>query len=78
MENNIAAKKLEINGLVQGVGFRPFLLNLAKQYALTGTVSNTSSGVLAIIEGSLSRLDQFIHAIEKKKPPLSSVTFIVS
>ena len=78
MENNIAAKKLEINGLVQGVGFRPFLLNLAKQYALTGTVSNTSSGVLAIIEGSLSRLDQFIHAIEKKKPPLSSVTCIAS
>jgi hydrogenase maturation protein HypF len=78
MKNNIAAKKLEINGLVQGVGFRPFLLNLAKQYALTGTVSNTSSGVLAIIEGSLSRLDQFINAIEKKKPPLSSVTRIAS
>lgn len=78
MENNIAAKQIEINGLVQGVGFRPFLLNLAKQYVLKGTVSNTSSGVLAVIEGPSSRLDQFIHAIEKKKPPLSNVTCITS
>ena len=74
MENNIAAKQLEINGLVQGVGFRPFLLNLAKQYTLTGTVSNTSSGVLAIIEGSLRRLNQFIHAVEKKKPVKKKMT----
>lgn len=78
MEDNNAAKQLEINGLVQGVGFRPFLFTLAKQYNLTGEVSNTAGGVLAIIEGPLSRLEQFVHNIEKKQPPLSSVTSISS
>ena len=78
MEDNVAAKQLEINGLVQGVGFRPFLFTLAKQYDLTGEVSNTAGGVLAIIEGSLSRLEKFIQSIEKKQPALSNVTGIVS
>jgi hydrogenase maturation protein HypF len=74
----IAAKQLEINGLVQGVGFRPFLFTLAKEYELTGEVSNTASGVLAIVEGSLSRLDQFIHDIKAKQPPLSNVTSVIT
>ncbi len=78
MNNIIAAKWLEINGLVQGVGFRPFLFRLAKQYGLTGEVSNTASGVLATVEGASDRLDQFIHDIEEKQPPLSNVTSIVS
>jgi len=78
MDNNIAAKRLEINGLVQGVGFRPFLFRLANLYGLTGEVSNTAGGVLAIVEGSSEKLDEFIHDIEKKKPSLSKVTCIVS
>ncbi|MCP4673221.1 MAG: carbamoyltransferase HypF, partial [Desulfobacula sp.] len=78
MEDNIAAKQLEINGLVQGVGFRPFLFSLAKQYDLTGEVSNTTYGVLATIEGTLGRLEKFVQDIEKKQPPLSNVTCIVS
>ncbi len=78
MEDNIAAKQLEINGLVQGVGFRPFLFTLAKQYDLTGEVFNTPGGVLVRIEGSLGRLEKFIQNIEKKQPALSNVTGIVS
>ena len=78
MDNNIAAKRLEINGLVQGVGFRPFLFRLANLYGLTGEDSNTAGGVLAIVEGSSEKFDKFINDIEKKQPPLSKVTCIVS
>ena len=78
MGNNIVAKQLEINGLVQGVGFRPFLFRLASQYDLTGEVSNTSEGVLVIVEGYLNRLESFIDNIKKKQPILSKVTQIVS
>ena len=78
MDITIAAKRLEISGLVQGVGFRPFLFRLAQQYGLTGEVSNTAGGVLALVEGRSGRLDEFIHDIEKKQPPLSSVTRMIS
>ncbi len=52
MEILKTAKRLEISGVVQGVGFRPFLFVLAQKYQLKGEVSNTASGVLVIAEGS--------------------------
>jgi len=78
MEDNIGAKQLEIHGLVQGVGFRPFLFTLAKLHSITGEVSNTTSGVLVIAEGSLSTLDKFIKDIKNKQPKLSNVDQIIS
>ena len=45
------AKRLKVNGIVQGVGFRPFVFQLAAQYGLKGEVANTSSGVSIHIEG---------------------------
>jgi len=78
MNVSMAAKKLEISGVVQGVGFRPFLFVLAKKYHLKGEVSNTSGGVLAIVEGTLDNIKRFIRDIYDKNPLLASVTHIES
>ncbi|MDM8537908.1 carbamoyltransferase HypF [Desulfobacterales bacterium HSG17] len=78
MEDKIAAKQLEINGVVQGVGFRPFLFTLAQQYGLTGEVYNTPGGVLAKVEGSGKSIDKFVHDIQAKQPLLASVNHIAA
>jgi len=72
----IKAKRLEISGVVQGVGFRPFLFVLANRYQLKGEVSNTASGVLVIVEGSIENIERFITDIRIKSPMLASVTKI--
>jgi len=74
----ILAKRLEISGVVQGVGFRPFLFALAKKYYLKGEVSNTSGGVLVIVEGPPDNIERFINDIYHKNPLLSSVTKVES
>ncbi|MCP3875261.1 MAG: carbamoyltransferase HypF [Desulfobacteraceae bacterium] len=73
---SLAAKRLEISGVVQGVGFRPFLFVSAKKYKLKGEVSNTSNGVLAIVQGTDKNIKGFINDIYHKSPLLASVTRI--
>lgn len=72
----LVAKRLEISGVVQGVGFRPFLFVLAQKYHLKGEVSNTAGGVLVIAEGTLDNLEGFTRDIYHKSPLLASVTNI--
>ncbi|MCF6248279.1 MAG: carbamoyltransferase HypF [Desulfobacula sp.] len=72
------AKRLDISGVVQGVGFRPFLFILAKKYHLTGWVSNTSSGVEVFIQGKPKNIKLFCNDIVNKSPLLASVTGIES
>ncbi|NOX35694.1 MAG: carbamoyltransferase HypF [Deltaproteobacteria bacterium] len=76
MKVTTAAKRLVISGVVQGVGFRPFLFALAKKYHLKGEVSNTASGVLVIVEGMIENIEGFTNDIYHKSPLLSSVTGI--
>ncbi|MBC8400733.1 MAG: carbamoyltransferase HypF [Candidatus Marinimicrobia bacterium] len=66
-------RKIRVNGIVQGVGFRPFIFNLAHDYKLTGFVSNTSEGVVIEAEGTAKILDQFQTAICTKAPPLAFI-----
>jgi hydrogenase maturation protein HypF len=73
-----AARRLEVNGIVQGVGFRPFVYNLARQYELKGEVANTSSGVSIHIEGEPERIRSFERELAKKSPPLAYVVEISS
>ena len=49
MKENYIARKLKINGIVQGVGFRPFVYNLANKFRLKGEVANNSSGIGGIL-----------------------------
>jgi hydrogenase maturation protein HypF len=64
-------KKIMVNGIVQGVGFRPFVYKLAQQYLLTGSVANTSRGVEIEVEGPESTLDSFLNDLQTRTPPLA-------
>lgn len=61
-------KHIEIKGIVQGVGFRPFVFRLAQDLHLTGFVRNTSNGVDIEIQGPTVRLNDFIVRLRKEKP----------
>lgn len=78
MNNQFIAKEFHITGVVQGVGFRPFLFRLAHAYHLKGEVFNTANGVTLIIEGSEDRIEHFRQDIISKKPPLSIIFEIAS
>ena len=75
METSLS-KRLVIKGMVQGVGFRPFIFNLANRFSLKGDVSNISSGVLINIEGRAGDIDSFCNLIPVQCPPLALVTDI--
>lgn len=72
------AKKINIKGIVQGVGFRPFIFQLAGRHHLTGWISNTSSGVSIHIEGAAPDIETFLQAVETAAPPLSRITDITA
>ena len=65
--------KIHINGVVQGVGFRPFVYGLATRFALTGWVKNTSAGVDIEVDGDADTLDAFARALQDEAPPLSRI-----
>ncbi|GAB4335054.1 MAG: carbamoyltransferase HypF [Calditrichia bacterium] len=67
-------KKIHIDGIVQGVGFRPFVYRLAQKYHLAGWVSNNSSGVDIEAEGEISQLTAFLRELREEPPVLAQVT----
>lgn len=71
--NPIKAARIHIDGVVQGVGFRPFVFGLALEHGLTGWVQNTSAGVDIEIEGDEGALDRFISRLEPEAPPLAQI-----
>ena len=60
---------IHIEGIVQGVGFRPFLHRLAEEHGICGWVRNTSAGLEGILEGETPELDLFLTEL-KTSPPL--------
>ena len=70
----IVRKKINVQGIVQGVGFRPFIYNLALSNKLTGFVANTPQGVIVEVEGVINQIDNFIDNIKLKAPTLSLIT----
>jgi hydrogenase maturation protein HypF len=70
------ARLLHITGTVQGVGFRPFIYQIAKANGLSGYVKNLGNYVEILIEGDRKSLDNFIKELPEKKPPLAKVTEI--
>jgi hydrogenase maturation protein HypF len=76
MTDNCVAKHLKVNGIVQGVGFRPFIFQLAEQYGLKGEVANSSSGVTIHIEGLAEKIALFESDLTAKSPPLAYIVEI--
>ncbi len=65
--------KITIKGLVQGVGFRPFIYRIAHKYKLNGTVENNNEGVIIYVNAEKSKLNDFINDIKEKSPPASKI-----
>lgn len=63
--------KISVRGVVQGVGFRPFVYNLATGMGLTGFVTNTAEGVEISVEGP--DLGPFVDRLRNEAPPLSRI-----
>jgi hydrogenase maturation protein HypF len=66
--------RVNIQGIVQGVGFRPYIFNLAKKFNLTGWVKNHSSGVTIEVQGLKSEFHQFIEEVRNRPPILAQIT----
>ena len=69
----LVGMRVHIVGIVQGVGFRPFVYNLATNLGLKGWVRNTSAGVDIEVDGTPQALDAFIHALKDEPPPLARI-----
>ncbi len=67
------SKHIHINGIVQGVGFRPFVYRLAKRYSLRGWVRNSSKGVDIHALGEPDAVDAFVEALTSEAPPLARI-----
>lgn len=70
----LKTRSIHIQGLVQGVGFRPFIYRLALAHHLKGWVENSNVGVRIRVSGEERNLHDFIHAIREQAPAASSIS----
>ncbi len=71
-----STRYIHITGVVQGVGFRPFVYNLATRLGLSGWVLNSSSGVEIQATGPVTVLDEFVERLRLEAPPLARIEHI--
>ena len=64
---------ISVRGVVQGVGFRPFIYQMATRYNLRGWVCNTSEDVRIEVEGELKDIEEFLPGIREQAPPMSHI-----
>ena len=71
---NVIRKGVDVAGIVQGVGFRPFVYRLANECGLTGVISNTPAGVSIEVQGEAEAVEKFLERLPKEIPPLARIT----
>jgi hydrogenase maturation protein HypF len=77
IRNRVAVRKaIEVTGIVQGVGFRPFVYRLAQDCSLAGFIANTPGGVTIEIQGDDSRVENFLTRLQNEAPPFAKITSI--
>ena len=74
--NDLSGLRIHVTGIVQGVGFRPFVYGLAQRLELKGWVRNTSAGVDIEVDGKGDMLEKFIHTLKNDHPPLARIDSI--
>lgn len=74
----IVRRQIQVSGIVQGVGFRPYIYRLAAERQLAGTIRNTSSGVTIEIQGLRQAVDDFLSCLPRQAPPLARITNVSS
>jgi hydrogenase maturation protein HypF len=67
-------RSIRIEGIVQGVGFRPFVYQLARRQGITGWVRNDSRGVLIEAQGEKEALARFLDGLRDEHPPLAAIS----
>jgi hydrogenase maturation protein HypF len=67
-------RQIEVSGIVQGVGFRPYVYRLATGRRLRGTIRNTSAGVTIEIQGPAETVQDFVEHLPAEAPPLARIT----
>jgi hydrogenase maturation protein HypF len=70
--------RARVEGVVQGVGFRPFVYALAGEYALAGLVGNDVHGVFLEVEGPTAAVSGFLGALRTKAPPLAEIETVTT
>ena len=75
-QKEIIRRRIAVSGTVQGVGFRPFVYQLARRHELTGWVCNTAGGVLIEVEGDEENLHLFEESLRSETPVLASISGI--
>lgn len=65
---------IHVSGIVQGVGFRPYVYRLAVAQRLAGQIANTATGVVIEVQGSPESVDDFLQRLPKEAPPLALIT----
>ena len=66
-------RRLTVRGLVQGVGFRPFVYRLAQELALNGWVRNDAGGVTLEVQGTADAQAGLLHRLRAEIPPLARI-----
>lgn len=74
----LTRKRLTVTGVVQGVGFRPYVYALAMRYSLAGHVGNGSQGVFIEVEGPPDALESFEESLLTEAPPLAYIEQITA
>ena len=67
-----------MRGVVQGVGFRPFVYRIATEEGLTGFIGNDTSGVTIEVEGTAEKIESFRRRLQAEAPPLSRIDSVVA
>src|SRR5918995_283423 len=65
--------RVRVEGIVQGVGFRPFVHALAGRLGLAGLVGNDAGGVFVEVEGAADTVERFLEALSAEAPPLAVI-----
>jgi len=68
--------KITVQGIVQGVGFRPFVYSLARQHDLAGYVLNDAAGVTIEAEGAAASIEHFLQTVRHHPPPLARIEHV--
>src|ERR1700730_13700057 len=77
VRTRVARKAIDVAGIVQGVGFRPYVYRLANECGLTGLIANTPAGVSIEVQGEAEAVERFLERLPKEIPPLAKITGIV-
>jgi hydrogenase maturation protein HypF len=70
----VVRKAVDVTGIVQGVGFRPFVYRLAHECGLAGFIANTPAGVTIEVQGDGNLVEQFLARLPEEAPPLAKIT----